>query len=210
MEIFIGTRNRDQIRSHSQKYYRTLRNKELNKLKNTGEIKKSKFVITQAYWNFSALQERKKYTKSIRKIKRVIWKPKPVFEIYRVQKNAAAPLESEQDCFEKKNYERIDYFPAENEESLQGMFEVDDLLEENSIMWDTWNQRRQRNMLREETNINNKDEYRSFNTTCRESRKILRISLLLNLYKSLRIKFVVKSRRKQCLKLEIKRIAFSF
>ena len=53
VEEYVGTRSCAQIRSHCQKYFRRLRNKTLQELKRTGQLKGKVFIVTKEYYNYS-------------------------------------------------------------------------------------------------------------------------------------------------------------
>ncbi len=53
VEEYVGTRTCAQIRSHCQKYFRRLRNKTLQELKRTNQLKGKVFIVTKEYYNYS-------------------------------------------------------------------------------------------------------------------------------------------------------------
>lgn len=51
VEKHVGTRTRDQIRSHVQKYFQRVRKLRISEMAQTGELKKNIFVVTREYRN---------------------------------------------------------------------------------------------------------------------------------------------------------------
>ena len=53
VEEFVGTRTCAQIRSHCQKYFRRMRNKTLQELRRTNQLRGKVFIVTKEYFNYS-------------------------------------------------------------------------------------------------------------------------------------------------------------